>query len=90
MSYSRPPGARRWWALGALVLSILVIGLDTTILNVALPTLSTQLGAGTSDLQWIVAAYIVVFAALLLPRHAAGDASPADHAGESSHDHVSA
>jgi MFS family permease len=36
---------RRWWALGALVASMLVVGFDGTILNVALPTLASQLGA---------------------------------------------
>ena len=58
---------RRWWALGALMICMLTLGLDGTILNVALPTLATELGAGTSGLQWIVDAYILVFAGLLLP-----------------------
>ena len=47
------PRAGRWWALGAIVLSGLVIGLDTTILITALPTLSAKLGATTSQLQWL-------------------------------------
>jgi EmrB/QacA subfamily drug resistance transporter len=64
----RPPrDPRRWWALGALVLAVLVIGFDVTILNVALPSMAAALGAGTSALQWIVDAYIVVFAAGMLP-----------------------
>ncbi len=66
-------GTRRWWALGALVLSILAIGFDATILNVALPTLATSLHAGTGALQWIVDAYVLVFAGLLLPVGALGD-----------------
>src|SRR5438874_2225379 len=66
-------GARRWWALGALVLSILTIGFDATILNVALPTLATSLHAGTGALQWIIDAYVLVFAGLLLPVGALGD-----------------
>jgi predicted MFS family arabinose efflux permease len=41
----------RWWALAALALSTLAIGLDTTVLSVALPTLATDLHAATSDLQ---------------------------------------
>ena len=49
--------AGRWWALAALVMSGLVIGLDSTVLITALPTLSSKLGATTSDLQWIAAAY---------------------------------
>ena len=66
-------GARRWWALVAIVLSLLTIGFDSTILNVALPTLATALDAGTGQLQWIVDAYILVFAGLLLPMGALGD-----------------
>jgi EmrB/QacA subfamily drug resistance transporter len=57
---------RRWWILGVLCLSLLVIGLDNTILNVALPTLVRDLHASTSELQWIVDAYTLVFAGLLL------------------------
>jgi EmrB/QacA subfamily drug resistance transporter len=64
---------RRWWALGALVLSLLTIGFDATILNVALPNLATALDAGTSQLQWIIDAYVLVFAGLLLPAGALGD-----------------
>jgi EmrB/QacA subfamily drug resistance transporter len=66
-------GARRWWALAALVLTMLVIGFDGTILNVALPTLSTELGANNSQLQWIVDAYTVTFAAAMLPAGLLGD-----------------
>jgi MFS family permease len=57
---------RRWWILGVLCLSLLVIGLDNTILNVALPTLVRDLGASNSQLQWIVDSYTLVFAGLLL------------------------
>jgi EmrB/QacA subfamily drug resistance transporter len=64
---------RRWWALGALVLSLLTIGFDATILNVALPTLAAALAAGTAELQWMVDAYVLVFAGLLLPAGALGD-----------------
>src|SRR5215470_11322134 len=64
---------RRWWALIAIVLSVLTVGFDTTILNVALPTLATSLNAGSDDLQWIVNAYVLVFAGLLLPMGALGD-----------------
>ncbi|WP_432117105.1 DHA2 family efflux MFS transporter permease subunit [Streptomyces sp. bgisy032] len=68
-----PPDPRRWWALGALVASMLVLGFDLTILNVALPALAGQLGAGTGELQWIVDSYVVVFAALMLPAGLLGD-----------------
>jgi EmrB/QacA subfamily drug resistance transporter len=64
---------RRWWALSALAICLLTLGLDGTILNVALPTLAQELGASTSGLQWIVDAYILVFAGLLLPVGALGD-----------------
>src|SRR5438067_9049262 len=57
---------RRWWVLGVLCLSLLVVGLDNTILNVALPTLVRDLHASTSGLQWMVDAYVLVFAGLLL------------------------
>src|SRR5580704_9239061 len=64
---------RRWWALGALALSVLVVGLDLTVLNLALPTLGTQLHASTSDLQWFIDAYSLVLAAALLPAGLLGD-----------------
>ena len=64
---------RRWWTLGVMALSLLVIGLDNTILNVALPTLVRELGASASQLQWMVDAYILVFAGLLLTMGALGD-----------------
>ncbi|MFC7481765.1 MFS transporter [Luedemannella flava] len=66
-------GRGRWLALGAIVLCMLTLGFDGTILNVALPTLATELGAGVSELQWIVDAYILVFAGLLLPAGALAD-----------------
>ena len=64
---------RRWATLGVLSLSLVVIGLDNTILNVALPTLVRELGATQSQLQWMVDAYILVFAGLLLTMGALGD-----------------
>jgi EmrB/QacA subfamily drug resistance transporter len=67
------PDPRRWWALGALVASMLVLGFDMTILNVALPTMAGQLGATTGEQQWMADAYIVVFAALMLPAGLLGD-----------------
>ncbi|HWL32908.1 MAG TPA: DHA2 family efflux MFS transporter permease subunit, partial [Gaiellaceae bacterium] len=67
------PDPRRWWTLGVLCLSLLVISLDNTILNVALPTLERDLGASSSQLQWIVDSYMLVFAGLLLTAGALGD-----------------
>lgn len=64
---------RRWWTLVALSVSLLIIIIDDTIINVAVPTLQRELGASASALQWIVDAYIVVFAGLLLTMGALGD-----------------
>jgi EmrB/QacA subfamily drug resistance transporter len=64
---------RRWATLIVLSLSLVVIGLDNTILNVALPTLVRELDATASQLQWMVDAYILVFAGLLLTMGALGD-----------------
>jgi EmrB/QacA subfamily drug resistance transporter len=57
--------ARKGWALGVLCLSLVLITLDNTVLNVALPTLVRDLKATTSQLQWIVDSYQLVFAGLL-------------------------
>src|SRR5919198_6154425 len=70
---STSPYPRRWWALAVLSLGLLVISLDNTILNVALPSLSSDLDAGPSELQWIVDAYMLVFAGLLLTAGSLGD-----------------
>jgi MFS transporter, DHA2 family, multidrug resistance protein len=64
---------RKWWALGALTLSVLAIGLDGTILSVALPTLANALHATESDLQWFSSGYLLVLAAALLPVGLLGD-----------------
>ena len=73
MNPDTTPDPRRWWTLGVLCLSLLVISLDNTILNVALPTLERDLGASSSQLQWIVDSYMLVFAGLLLTAGALGD-----------------
>jgi len=65
--------ARRWWILPVLCLSVFLVVVDNTIVNVALPTLSRELGADTSQLQWIVDAYALVFASLLLAMGSLGD-----------------
>lgn len=63
----------RWLGLLFICLSLLIISLDNTILNVALPAISTDLSASQSELQWIVDAYILVFASLLLTMGSIGD-----------------
>ncbi len=64
---------RRWWTLGVLALSLVIIGLDNTILNVAIPTLQNDLSATASELQWMVDSYVLVFAGMLLTMGAIGD-----------------
>ncbi|WMT39848.1 MFS transporter [Paenibacillus sp. D2_2] len=64
---------RRWWVLGALAVGILAVGLDMTILNLALPVLATDLHATNRDLQWFADAYNLIFAAMLLPAGLLGD-----------------
>ncbi len=64
---------RRRRILLVLCLSLLVVVIDNTILNTALPTLARVLHAGTSSLQWITDAYTLCFAALLVPAGALGD-----------------
>jgi EmrB/QacA subfamily drug resistance transporter len=64
---------RRWWTLGVLCISLLMIVMANASLNVALPTLAKDLGTGASGLQWIVDAYSLVFAGLLLTAGSLGD-----------------
>jgi EmrB/QacA subfamily drug resistance transporter len=64
---------RRWWILPVLCLSVFLVVVDNTIVNVALPTLSRHLGASTTSLQWIVDAYSLAFAGLLLAGGGVGD-----------------
>jgi DHA2 family multidrug resistance protein-like MFS transporter len=58
---------RRWLALYAMVPAALVVGIDSTVLSLALPTLATTLHASTSELQWFISAYLLVFAAAMIP-----------------------
>jgi MFS transporter, DHA2 family, multidrug resistance protein len=64
---------RRWWTLAVLCLALVIVSLDNTILNVALPTLQKDLNASASQLQWIVDAYMLVFAGLLLSAGSVAD-----------------
>src|SRR5689334_14494869 len=72
--------ARRWWTLAVLCLSLIVISVDNTILNVALPSIVKELGATGSELQWIIDAYTIVFAGLLLTAGSLGDRLGRKHA----------
>ena len=71
---------RRWRILGVLVLALLVTSIDHTIINVAMPRLVGDLGATSAQLQWIVAAYTIVFAGLLLTAGSMGDRFGRRHA----------
>src|SRR5215471_9690146 len=64
---------RRWLILLVLNISLLVIVVDNSILNVAIPSIVRELGASTSQLQWIVDSYTLVFAGLLLTAGSLGD-----------------
>ncbi len=70
-----PPdvAGRRWAVLAVLCVSLLVVSIDNTILNVALPTIVRSLHASSGDLQWTIDAYAVVFAGLLLTTGSLGD-----------------
>lgn len=64
---------RRWWALAVLAASLLVVVMDMTILNVALPEMSAELGLGAVSQLWVVDAYALALAGLLVPVTALGD-----------------
>jgi EmrB/QacA subfamily drug resistance transporter len=75
-----PSDPQRWRILGVLVLALLVTSIDHSIINVALPSVVRDLGASAAQLQWIVAAYTVVFAGLLLTAGSLGDRFGRRHA----------
>lgn len=64
---------RRWWILAVLCLSLLIVFIGNSSLNVTIPTLSRELGATESQLQWVIAIYSLVFAGLLFSTGAIGD-----------------
>jgi EmrB/QacA subfamily drug resistance transporter len=64
---------RRWWILAVLCTSLLVVMLGNTALNIALPTLSKELGATSSQQQWMVDGYSLVFAGLLFTMSSLGE-----------------
>src|SRR5438067_8221378 len=64
---------RRWWMLAVLCLSLLIVFVGNSSLNVTIPTLSRDLHATESELQWVVASYSLVFAGLLFSAGAIGD-----------------
>jgi EmrB/QacA subfamily drug resistance transporter len=69
----RPGYARRWWVLATMTICLLVVIMGNTILNVAIPTLQRELDATHGELQWVIDAYILVFAGLLFTWGVIGD-----------------
>jgi Arabinose efflux permease len=72
MNVERGRGTR-WWALGAISLGLLAVGLDGTVLSLALPTLAGALRASESQLQWFVTSYTLAVTAAMLPAGLLGD-----------------
>src|ERR1700712_813724 len=64
---------RRWWTLVVLCMSVLIIFVGNSSLNVAIPVLTERLHASNSQLQWVGAAYALMFAGLLFTAGALGD-----------------
>jgi EmrB/QacA subfamily drug resistance transporter len=77
---AHPSHPDRWRILGVLVLALLVTSIDHTIINVALPQMVGDLHPSAAQLQWVVAAYTVVFAGLLLTAGSLGDRLGRRHA----------
>lgn len=70
---AEPSARRRWTVLAVCCLSMFLVGLDTTIVNVGLPAIGQGLGIGTHDLEWTVDAYTLVLASLLISSGALAD-----------------
>ena len=64
---------RRWLVLAVMSLGTLIVFLDLTVVNTALPAISLDLGASTSDLQWVVDSYVLALAGLLMLAGSIGD-----------------
>src|SRR5437899_12999918 len=64
---------RKWWVLVAMVFGLFMPVLDNLVVNVALPTIQVKLGAGISQLQWVIDAYTLTFASFMLTGGALGD-----------------
>ena len=60
------PSSRRWWTLAVVALAQLMVVLDATVVNIALPTAQADLGFSTGDRQWVITAYSLAFGSLLL------------------------
>ncbi|MEU6376844.1 MFS transporter [Streptomyces sp. NPDC046909] len=72
-AHALSPSSRRWLALAALTLSVLIVGLDGTVINVALPTMAAELPADSAQLQWIGGGYLLALSVAMLPVGLLGD-----------------
>jgi MFS family permease len=70
---TEPGATRRWTVLAICCLSLFLVGLDTTIVNIALPSIGAGLHVGTRGLEWTVDAYTLVLASLLISSGALAD-----------------
>src|SRR5579875_416036 len=66
LAEDEPHASRRWWVLSVLALAQLMVVLDATVVNIALPSAQRALGFSTADRQWVVTAYSLAFGSLLL------------------------
>ncbi len=64
---------RKWWTLASVAVGLFMIMLDTTVVNVALPSIQRDLGIGVTELEWIVTGYMLSFAVLQLTGGKLGD-----------------
>ncbi|MGI9608433.1 MAG: MFS transporter, partial [Acidimicrobiales bacterium] len=64
---------RRWWVLAVMSVGTLIVFLDTTVMNTAIPNIATDLGASTSELQWVLDSYVLILAGLLMLGGSIGD-----------------
>src|SRR6478609_9209970 len=67
------PSTRRWWTLAVVALAQLMVVLDATVVNIALPSAQADLGFSNADRQWVVTAYSLAFGSLLLLGGRLGD-----------------
>lgn len=67
------PYARKWWVLASVCLALFIALLDGTVVNVSIPAISKGIGATFSDAEWVLNAYTLVFASLLVTFGRLGD-----------------
>jgi MFS family permease len=73
METAQDRSIRKWWVLAVMSVGTLIIFLDNTVVNTALPAISVDLEASTSTLQWVIDSYVLILAGLLLLGGSIGD-----------------